>query len=615
MAEQPPPPNGSDEPPPGWTNGPPPDGQDGPPPDGPDGPPPSAFRQFLYYVPYLFRVRWVVLGVFVTTGLMAALSLPTSFLPMMLTEHFNDKPKLFAYLGFVLAAVLVGSVVRLAATYLGAWLGERVVFLIRKDSFDRLERLNMLSVFSRGPGEFVQQLDRDVFSIRELLEHTLTNTLVDIAQGVALLVAMLVLDPTLTVVALCIFLVLSFSIRYFNFYVQKYANQARDLSESITGSLIECIGGFRDILASGRFPIFAHRYEGQVAESCRVNVWTRVWGELAGLVPSMGLSLIILGIYVAGLRRIESVSQVGEIITFTALLSRFFPAVMAATGWTTSLAMTMPSLIGLRKVLDQPDPSAGRTDLITLEPPIRGITFEKVTFAIEGQPIVDGLNFSIPGGKFTAIVGQSGAGKTTVFHLLLRLLEPTEGRILINGHPLSDLTLASVRAQIGFIPQRPFIFNTTLRENLLLAAPESSLAPGQLQSAVEFSQLSELIDKRHDQGGLDANAGYLGNKLSGGEQQRIALGRLFLQSPQVIVCDEYTANIDVRTEKLIHEAMRTQFRDRTRVVITHQLHTIRGADHIIVLERGRVVDAGTHDELLARPGTYRDLWSVQQLTD
>lgn len=599
-------------------NQPPPDGANGPPqppPNESDGPP-SDIRHFFYYLPYLYRLRWVVLLVLLSTGLMAALRLPSSFLPMVLTEHFGqDNAYIYRYLGYVLAAVVVGAGVRLGATYLAAWLGERIVFLIRKDGFDRLERLNMLSVFARGPGEFVQQLDRDVYSIRELLEHTLSETLSDIAQGAALLVAMFALNPELTGVALGIFIVLGGLIRFFNVYVQKYASRARDLAESITGALVECIGGFRDIQASGRFPLFAQRYEEQVGESARINVRTRMWSETAGLLPSLGLSLIILGVYVTGLKRIDRVEQVGEIITFTALLSQFFPAVLAASQWTTSLAMTMPSLIGLRQILDQPDPSAGRTDLQTLEPPIRDITFDHVTFAIDDQPIVQGLNFTIPGGKFTAIVGQSGAGKTTVFHLLLRLLEPTDGQILINDRALSDLTLASVRAQIGFIPQRPFIFNTTLRDNLLLAAPESAVAPGQLQAAVSFAQLGELITKRHDQGGLEAVAGYLGNRLSGGEQQRIALGRLFLQSPQVIVCDEYTANIDVKTEKLIHEAMRTLFRDRTRVVITHQLHTIRGADHIIVLEQGRVVDAGTHEELLARPGTYRELWSLQQLVD
>jgi ABC-type multidrug transport system fused ATPase/permease subunit len=602
----------SSQPPPDDIDGPPPGDAEGPPPDG-SGEPPGGLRHFFYYLPYLFRLRGAVALVLLTTAVVAVLRLPFSFLPKVVTANFDDKPYIFGYLAFVLAAVLVGAVVRMGATYIGAWLGEQVVFLIRKDAFNRLERLNMLSVFSRGPGEFVQNLDRDVYSIRELLENTLTNTIVDIAQGSALLVAMFVLNWQLTAGALAVFLVLAAVIRFFNVFVKKYAGRARDLAESITGALIECIGGFRDIQASGRFSRFAQRYQDQVAESARVNVWTKLYGEMAGLVPSLGLSCIMLGVYAVWLGRIERLEQVGEIMTFTSLLGQFFPAVMAAAQWSTGVSMAMPSLIGLRGILDQPDPSAGRTDLVPLEPPIRSIAFEQVGFRIEGQPLVEGLNFTIPGGKFTAIVGQSGAGKTTVFHLLLRLLEPTEGRILVNGRPLGDLTLASVRTQIGFIPQRPFIFNTTLRENLLLAAPSENVDPKQLQAALEFSQLDELIEKRRHEGGLESAAGYLGNRLSGGEQQRIALGRLFLLSPEVIVCDEYTANIDVKTERLIHEAMRTRFADRTRVVITHQLHTIRGADHIIVLEHGHVAASGTHEDLLSQPGTYRELWNVQQV--
>ncbi len=440
----------SNEPPPDAPDGfsdPPPDHGEGPPPDGGAGPPPGGIRYFFYYLTYLFRHPWVVLFVLITTVLMAILGMPVTFLPMVILEHFDDRSYVYWYLGFVLASIVVGAVVRLAATYLGAWLGERVVFLLRKDAFDRLERLNMLSVFSRGPGEFVQQLDRDVYSIRELLEHTLTQTLVDLTQGVAIVVAMFAMAPLRTAVVLAIFLVLGGLIRFFNVFVKQYAERARDLAENITGALIECIGGFRDIQASGRFPRFARRYQDQVAESARVNVWTRMWGEIAGLIPWLSSSAIVLFVYAVGLGQIESRAEFGEIITYTMLLRQLFPSVMAAAQWTTSLSMTMPSLIGLRSILDQPDPSAGRTDLVPLEPPVREIIFDQVCFAIDDQPLVEGLSFTIPGGKLTAIVGQSGAGKTTVFHLLLRLLEPTRGRILINGHSLSDLTMASVRAR------------------------------------------------------------------------------------------------------------------------------------------------------------------------
>src|SRR5262249_29428637 len=157
------------------------------------------------------------------------------------------------YLIFVLVSVLVWAGTRLASAYLGAWLGERMVFLIRKDGFDRLERLNMLSVFFRGPGEFVQQLDRDVYTLKDLLNNTLNHTLVDLATGAALLVSLFALDPLLTGISLAVFIGLGMMIRFFNVFVRKYATRSRQLSESLTGALVECIGGFRDIQASGRF--------------------------------------------------------------------------------------------------------------------------------------------------------------------------------------------------------------------------------------------------------------------------------------------------------------------------------------------------------------------------
>jgi ABC-type multidrug transport system fused ATPase/permease subunit len=208
-------------------------------------------------------------------------------------------------------------------------------------------------------------------------------------------------------------------------------------------------------------------------------------------------------------------------------------------------------------------------------------------------------------------VGQSGSGKTTIFNLLLRLLDPTGGRILINDQLLEQIDEKQLKKLMGLIPQDPFIFNCSLRENLLMASADG-LDDRLLNRAVDLAQLREFVESR--EGGLDFVAGHMGRNLSAGEKQRLALARLIVQDPEIIICDEYTANIDVKTAGLIHEVMRSEFSRRTRIIITHQLYTIKGADHIVVLDKGNIAQAGTHEELFAQRGVYKDLWELQKLT-
>lgn len=243
---------------------------------------------------------------------------------------------------------------------------------------------------------------------------------------------------------------------------------------------------------------------------------------------------------------------------------------------------------------------------------IDSIRFEGVGLQLEGRWIVRDLTFTIEGGRLTAIVGQSGSGKTTIFHLLLRLIHPSCGTIFVNDIPLDDFAEGDVRQLLGFIPQNPFIFNTSLRENLLVAeAPGGDKAL--LDDVVNAAQLRELVQSRSSEGGIDSSAGYMGMRLSGGERQRVALGRLLVQNPQIIICDEYTANIDIQTTQLIQEMMRTRFADRTRLVITHELYNTKGAHKILVIDQGHIVQSGTHQQLAAVPGIYHSMWESQRL--
>jgi ABC-type multidrug transport system fused ATPase/permease subunit len=572
----------------------------------------DRFRLVFYFFGYLRPLRWLVVAAVVAVTVSALLRLPVTFLPKVLTENFeSNRSYVYWYLLGVLGTFMLAWVLAVALSYWGGRLGATLVMSLRNHAFRRLEHLSMLAVFARGPGEFVQGLGRDVYLVRQVVDDTLLRSGPQVVQGAAVLVSMLLLDPLLTLSLAAVFAAMGLIVRGINRRVERYAHEGRDLEQSITGRLVENIGGFRDIVASGRFRDFAGQFQELLDQSAKVSVTAAVWGQTAGLVPWMVVSLATLGVYYFGLRGISDVSQVGEVITFAALLGQLFPAIMAATQWTSNLAIAMPSLRALHSILEHPELArTGESEEIAL--PVRSIVFDHVTLEVEGRRIIDDMSLVIPGNKFTAIVGQSGAGKTTVFNLLLRLLEPTSGVVLLNDMPLSGYTLDSLRTHIGFIPQRPFIFNQSLRDNLLMAAPQEP-APEKLQGALELAQLDEVVERRRDQGGIDAVAGYLGNRLSGGEQQRIALGRLALQDPAVIICDEYTANIDVQTARVINEAMRLRFRDRTRVVITHQLYSIKGADHIIVLDRGRAIDSGTHEELIARPGLYQDLWQVQAL--
>jgi ABC-type multidrug transport system fused ATPase/permease subunit len=243
------------------------------------------------------------------------------------------------------------------------------------------------------------------------------------------------------------------------------------------------------------------------------------------------------------------------------------------------------------------------------------VQVEDLNFAYSagGPQIIRDASFEIEDGSFTAIVGQTGSGKTTLFYLLLRLLEPQGGTIKIGGVPLSKVRLADLRDFLGFIPQAPFIFDATIRDNLCMGVPEE-YTDEEVEKAIKLAQLEELVEKRTSTGGSEAPVGPGGSTLSGGERQRIALGRIFLRKPEIIVCDEYTANIDNATARLIQKSLAEVFAGKTRIVITHQLYTVRDADRIIVLDRGCVVGAGTHEELLAQEhGLYREMWEVQRL--
>jgi subfamily B ATP-binding cassette protein MsbA len=596
----------------------------------------------LFFVKYLKPVLWILILVVAINLISASSLIPIMDFGRILTDYFGERrsvvwsfiglftaPQNSIYVYVILAALLtvISGIVTLISNYCGSYVREFMLRNLRLDVYKSIEHLNMQSVNRRGAGDYVQGIHRDVYAVDQLFSELFNRTLPQaIFAGVAFAV-LLNINWALTLILFASGFVLFPIFTVCNRRVNHLSGYLRFAFTVMSDLLIETVGGFRDIVAGGRFDRFADRFDDTLKRSQGSAVNIAWWGQVGGISTTSLMSLfsaVPIIVVIPQLLKAHAAGQpatvsalIGATISYVLFLQQLLQIYSVVYNFLQQAALTSPSFQSLRMMLT---PEPGRFAQIaptksdrfpTRLSPVRSIRFDGVSMAFNGRPVFDGLDFAIPGGKISAIVGQSGSGKTTIFNLLLRLLDPTNGKILINDKCLESIDEKQLKKIMGLIPQDPFIFNCSLRENLLMASSDG-LDENLIDRAIDLAQLREFVESRED--GLDFIAGHMGRNLSAGEKQRLALARLIVQDPEIIICDEYTANIDVKTAGLIHEVMRSEFSSRTRIIITHQLYTIKGADHIIVLDRGAIVQAGAHDELLAQPGVYRDLWELQKLS-
>jgi ABC-type multidrug transport system fused ATPase/permease subunit len=596
----------------------------------------------LFFFSYLKPVLGIAILVVIINLISASSLIPIMDFGRILTDYFGKRESvvwkfidLFStpghaiYIYVILAALLtvVSGVVTLISNYYGSYVREFMLRNIRFDVYKSIEHLNMQSVNKRGAGDYVQGIHRDVYAVDQLFSELFNRTLPQaIFAGVAFAV-LLNINWIMTLALFAAGFVLFPIFTICNYKLNWLSGYLRNAFTEMSDQLIETIGGFRDIVAGGRFDRFASRFDDTLKRSQGSSVSIAWWGQFGGVTTMSLMSLfgaVPIIVVVPQLLKASAAGQpatvsslIGATISYVLFLQQFLHIYTVVYNFVQQAALTSPSFQSLRMMLT---PEPGRLPQTAAAmaggpaarlSPIESIKFDGVSMRFNGRGIFEGLEFSIPGGKLSAIVGQSGSGKTTIFNLLLRLLDPTGGKILINDRLLEQIDEKQLKKLMGLIPQDPFIFNCSLRENLLMASADG-LDDKLLNRAIDLAQLREFVQSHP--GGLEFVAGHMGRNLSAGEKQRLALARLIVQDPEIIICDEYTANIDVKTAGLIHEVMRSEFSGRTRIIITHQLYTIKGADHIVVLDQGTIAQAGTHEELLAGPGVYKDLWELQKLT-
>ena len=600
----------------------------------------------LFFLKYLKPVLWLVIMVVIINLISASSLIPIMDFGRILSDYFGPRESviwsfidlftappnsIYAYVILAALLIVISGIVTLISNYYGSYVREFMLRNIRLDVYNSLEHLNIQSVNRRGAGDYVQGIHRDVYAVDQLFSELFNRTLPQaIFAGVAFAVLIninWVMTLALFVAGFVLFPIFTICSRKVN----QLSGFLRWAFTEMSDQLIETIGGFRDIVAGGRFDRFAGRFDEFLKRSQGSAVSIAWWGQVGGITTTSLMSLFsavpiivvipkLLTAYAEG-QPVKVSTLIGATISYVLFLQHFLQIYAIMYQFLQQAALTAPSFQSLRMMLT-PEPGRFPAQIAQIAPagaevlpaslsPVRLIRFEDVSMGFNGRPLFDGLGFSIPGGKITAIVGQSGSGKTTIFNLLLRLLDPTNGKITINGRLLQSVDEKLLKKMMGLIPQDPFIFNCSLRDNLLMASADG-VDDNLLDRAIALAQLREFVQSR--EGGLDFVAGHMGRNLSAGEKQRLALARLIVQDPEIIICDEYTANIDVKTAGLIHEVMLREFSERTRIIITHQLYTIKGADHIVVLDKGIIAQAGTHEELLAQPGVYRDLWELQKLT-
>jgi ATP-binding cassette, subfamily B, bacterial len=508
-----------------------------------------------------------------------------------------------------LAMVAVTATAQRSQVRVTGRLAARVMNDLRVRVFTHLERLGLDYYTDERAGVIMTRMTSDIEQLQQLLQDGLAQLVVQALTMVVITVVLFTLNVELALItiALVVPLLAAASIWFRSASARGY-DRVRDGIANVLGDLSESLHGVRTVAAYNRQKWNIVKHRNIVGEYREANNYTAqinaIYGPGTTMLGYLGQAALLA---IGGHMVIQHQLSIGALVAFFLYLNRFFAPIQLLVQQYNTFQQGQAAVVKLRSLFSV-DPSTPEAADATELPPIEGeIVFDHVTFGYDpAAPVVRDIDLRIAAGETVAFVGQTGAGKSTLAKLITRFYDPTAGRVLIDGHDLRQVTLGSLRRQLGVVPQEPFLFAGSLRYNIAFASPDAT--DGEVWEAVRAVGLADVVERMPD--GLDTVVHERGQSLSSGERQLIALARAFMARPRVLVLDEATSNLDLLSETKIEAALDVLLARRTAVLIAHRLTTAMKADRIVVVDDGRVAEVGSHDELVAQGGRYAAMYAT-----